>query len=407
MLRGKIMAREVKKMSVRLNFFENEGFDFQLMRSIGLHYYGGASIGECLSTAKRIKDGDVVSWANEWNATAKMVEEEAEVFMEKDETISAREAYLRASMYYRAAEYFGFFSEPSRRENWEKSKECFQKAAKFFEATCEIIEISFEDMKLPGYFIRPDENSEKRPTLLIMSGFDGTAEELYFYLGVGAVAKGYNVLLFEGPGQVGPIHIYPEKPFRPDYEVPVKTIVDYVLLRDDVDEERLALVGFSLGGYFASRAVVYEKRIKACVVDSPVIDISRYYKWFGNLEEIAKIKEEDYGELFSKHPFAHWGVETFTRRYGTKTVAEALDKIKEFNIVNDLNKITCPTLSLVGEGEGDEAIFQAQRFYEDVSGPKAFRMFTEKEGAESHCQITNLSLMNAIVMTWLDGVFSK
>ena len=401
------MAREVKKMSVRLNFFENEGFDFQLMRSIGLHYYGGASIGECLSTAKRIKDGDVVSWAAEWNATAKMVEEEAEVFMEKDETISAREAYLRASMYYRAAEYFGFFSEPSRREDWEKSKECFQKAAKFFETVCEIIEIQFEDMKLPGYFIRPDRDSEKRPTLLIMSGFDGTAEELYFYLGAGAVAKGYNVLLFEGPGQVGPIHMYPKKPFRPDYEVPVKAIVDYILLRDDVDEERLALVGFSLGGYFASRVVVYEKRIKACVVDSPIIDISRYYEGFGNLEEMAKIKEEDYEELFSKSPFARWGVETFTWRHGTKTVAEALEKIKEFNIVHDLNKITCPTLALVGEGEGDEAIFQAQRFYEDVSGPKAFRMFTEKEGADSHCQITILSLMNAAVMTWLDGVFSR
>ena len=401
------MAIEVKKMSVRLNFFENEGFDFQLMRSIGLHYYGGATIGECLSTAKRIKDGDVVSWVDEWNATARMIEEEAEVFMERDQIISAREAYLRASMYYRAAEYFGFFSEPSRRENWEKSKECFQKAAKFFEALCETIEIQFEDMKLPGYFIKPDNDSEKRPTILIMSGFDGTAEELYFYLGAGAVARGYNVLLFEGPGQVGPIHMYPEKPFRPDYEVPVKAIVEYALLRDDVDEERLALVGFSLGGYFASRAVIYEKRIKACVADSPVIDISRYYEGFGNIRELAKIKEEDYEELFSKNPFIRWAVETFTRRYGTKTIAEALEKIKEFNIVNDLNKVKCPTLALVGEGEGDESIFQAQRFYEGVSGPKALRMFTEKEGAESHCQITNLSLMNAIVLVWLEGVFSR
>lgn len=401
------MADEVKKMSVRLNLFENEGFDFQLMRSIGLHYYGGASIGECLTTAKRIKDGDVVGWVTEWNATAKMVEEEAEVFMEKDEKISARGAYLRASMYYRSAEYYGFFSEPSRRENWEKSKECFQKAAKLFETPCETIEIPFEDMKLPGYFLSPDENAEKRPTLLIMSGFDGTAEELYFYLGAGAVERGYNALLFEGPGQVGPLYMYSEKPFRLDYEVPVGAVVDYALSRDDVDEERLALVGFSLGGYFASRAAAYEKRIKACVADAPVIDIGSYYAGFENLQTFAKIEEKDYEEVFLEYPLARWAVETFTRRYGTKTVPEALEKIKQFNIVNDLDKITCPTLALVGEGEGDEAIFQAQRFYEDVGGPKAFRMFTEKEGAESHCQITNLSLMNAIIMVWLDGVFSK
>jgi len=401
------MAGEVKKLSVKLNFFENEGFDFQLMRSIGLHYYGGASIGECLTTAKRIKDGDVISWVKEWNATAKMVEEEADVFREHDEIISAREAYLRASMYYRAAEYYGFFSEPSRRENWEKSKECFQKAAKFLETPCESIEIPFEDMKLPGYFLSPDDSLEIRPTLIIMSGFDGTAEELYFYLGAGAVERGYNVLLFEGPGQVGSIHMYPEKPFRPDYEVPVKGVVDYALSRDEVYKEFIAIVGFSLGGYFASRAAVHEKRIKACVADSPIIDISRYYAGLGNIEELASLEEKDYEHVFSRYPFVRWAVETFTRRYGTKTVDEALEKIKEFNIVNDLDKITCPTLALVGEGEGDEAIFQAQRFYEDVSGPKVLRMFTEKEGAESHCQITNLSLMNSVVMTWFDGVFGK
>ncbi len=401
------MAKEVKKMSVRLNFFENEGFDFQLMRSIGLHYYGGATIGECITTAKEIKDGDVVSWVTEWNATARMIEEEADVFSERDEIISARDSYLRASMYYRAAEYFGFFSEPSRRRNWEKSRECFQNAAKLFETPCETIEMPFEGMKLPGYFISPAAGAKKKPTILIMSGFDGTAEELYFYLGAGAVARGYNVMLFEGPGQVGPIHMYPEKPFRPDYEVPVKAVVDYALSREDVDGDRLALVGFSLGGYFASRAVIYEKRIKACVVDSPIIDISRYYEGFGYIEELAKIKEKDYEELFLENPFIRWAVETFTRRYGTKTVAEALEKVKKFNITGDLDKITCPTLALVGEGEGDEAIFQAQRFYEGVSGSKALRMFTEKEGAESHCQITNLSLMNAAVMMWLDGVFNK
>ena len=400
------MADEVKKMSVRLNLFENEGFDFQLMRSIGLHYYGGSSIGECLTTAKQIKDGDVVSWVTQWNATANMVEEEADVFMEKGEKVSAREAYLRASMYYRAAEYYGFFTEPSRRKNWEKSRECFQNAVKLLETPCETIEIPFEDMKLPGYFLSQDENIEKRPTLLIMSGFDGTAEELYFYLGAGAVAKGYNALLFEGPGQVGPLYMYPEKSLRPDYEVPVGAVVDYVLSRDDVDGERLALVGFSLGGYFASRAAAYEKRIKACAADGPIIDISRYYAGFENLEALEKMGSMD-EEVFSEYPYARWAVETFTRRYGTKKFPEALEKVKEFNIVNDLDKITCPTLALVGEGEGDESIFQAQRFYEDVGGPKAFRMFTEKEGADSHCQITNLSLMNAIVLTWLGGVFSK
>ncbi|WP_414469354.1 alpha/beta hydrolase family protein [Methanobacterium sp. ACI-7] len=233
------------------------------MRALGLHHYGGASIGECIATAERIDDGNTVSWANEWKITAEMVEKEVDNFMKKDEKISARDSYLRASMYYRSAEYYGFFSEPHSRENWEKSRECFQNAAGLFDISCEVIEIPFENIKLPGYFLSQNKG-KKRPTVLVMGGFDSTAEELYFYLGAGAVKRGYNVLLFEGPGQVGTRHKYPEKPLRPDYELPVKSVVDYVLSRNDVDEESIALVGFSLGGYFVSRAAVYEKRIKAC-----------------------------------------------------------------------------------------------------------------------------------------------
>jgi dipeptidyl aminopeptidase/acylaminoacyl peptidase len=102
-----------------------------------------------------------------------------------------------------------------------------------------------------------------------MSGFDGTAEELYFYIGAGAIERGYNVLLFEGPGQVGLIHLYPDKPFRPGYEKPIKVVMDFVLTKEEVDPNKLVLIGFSLGGYYVARVIIHEKRIEACVADSP------------------------------------------------------------------------------------------------------------------------------------------
>jgi hypothetical protein len=51
-------------------------------------------------------------------------------------------------MYYRSAEFYGFFSEPSKKENWEKSKECFQKAKKLFKIPPEVVEIPFEVYKI-------------------------------------------------------------------------------------------------------------------------------------------------------------------------------------------------------------------------------------------------------------------
>jgi alpha-beta hydrolase superfamily lysophospholipase len=117
-------------------------------------------------------------------------------------------------------------------------------------------------MNLIGYFLSAhNDDGEPKPTLILMTGFDCTAEELYF-LGLNVTERGYNALIFEGPGQAGPSHLYPEKHFRPDYEKPVNAVVDYVLSCNDVDGDRLALLGLSLGGYFVSRALFLRKELK-------------------------------------------------------------------------------------------------------------------------------------------------
>ncbi len=39
--------------------FEDPVFDAQLLRTMSHVYYGGADIGKCLATARRIRNGDV------------------------------------------------------------------------------------------------------------------------------------------------------------------------------------------------------------------------------------------------------------------------------------------------------------------------------------------------------------
>jgi hypothetical protein len=86
--------------------FQNPTFALQLIRTIGETYYKAADIGECLSTAYRIKEGDFESWHVEWLKTANRVHKYAEDCLAKGHMVSAREAYLRASNYYRVAESF-------------------------------------------------------------------------------------------------------------------------------------------------------------------------------------------------------------------------------------------------------------------------------------------------------------
>src|SRR5271165_3051768 len=86
--------------------FNDAQFNFQTLRLLGSAASGDAEAGEVLSTAYRIREGDFESWTAEWLETAQRVHEIAERSQESGHRVSAREAYFRASNYYRAAEFY-------------------------------------------------------------------------------------------------------------------------------------------------------------------------------------------------------------------------------------------------------------------------------------------------------------
>ena len=71
----------------------------------------------------------------------------------------------------------------------------------------------------------------------------------------------------------------------------------------------------------------------------------------------------------------------------------------------NLRNIRCPSLALVGTGEGAEPLAQCERFQRAVGGPVARHVFTAEEGAEGHCQTGNLAYSAAVSMDWLDELF--
>src|SRR5580693_9136670 len=86
--------------------FDDPSFSFEALRAAGFANYGGADLGEILVTARAIPDGDEASWHREWKATAERVEELGGKSLADGHRVSAREALLRASNYYRTAEFF-------------------------------------------------------------------------------------------------------------------------------------------------------------------------------------------------------------------------------------------------------------------------------------------------------------
>ena len=88
-----------------------------------------------------------------------------------------------------------------------------------------------------------------------------------------------------------------------------------------------------------------------------------------------------------------------------KSIAAFLENISHYTLAGLEGKITCPLLSVGGEGEGASANAQAHEFFEKLTCPKTERVVTSAEGGEAHCQINNPSLKHQIEFDWLDDVF--
>ena len=86
--------------------FENESFSFETLRTAGYASYGGADLGEVLVTVRGIPDGDEALWHQRWKALAERLHAVGTSALQAGHRVSARDALLRASGYYRAADFY-------------------------------------------------------------------------------------------------------------------------------------------------------------------------------------------------------------------------------------------------------------------------------------------------------------
>jgi pimeloyl-ACP methyl ester carboxylesterase len=398
--------------------FQDPTFSLQLLRAIGETYYKGADIGECLSTAYRIKEGDFESWYQEWLKTAKRVHSYADESVKSGHTISAREAYLRASNYYRVAEFLLINPEDPRiQTTWGSSKDCFSKAAELFSPAFEPIEIPYEGTTLPGYFYRVEEEDDSnnntnapRPTLIAHGGFDSTLEELYTSAAAPALERGYNCLTFEGPGQ-GRVIRKQKIPFRYDWEKVITPVVDYALSLKQIDSKQIALMGISMGGYLAARAAAFEHRISACILYNGVYDgYESFAAGFpeslhlavenGNIEVVNTVVEI----LSDLDANMRFNLKHGMWTTGANSPFKLIQDSKKYTVKDIVQNIRCPTLVL--EAEKDDSFpGQPKKVYDALTCPKKYILFTAEEGAEEHCQCGAPALSNQRIFDWLDETF--
>ncbi len=397
-------------------YFNDESFSYELLRAVGYSSYGGADVGECLETASRIPEGDFLGWYRAWKQTADRVSAIGERALQRGHRISARDAFLRASNYYRTGEfYLHGLDDAAALESSRLGRANFEQAIALMPHVSEKLAIPYEGTTLPGYLFQASSNDGPRPTMLVCTGFDGTQEELYMNVAIAAMERGYNVLTFEGPGQGAVIReqgLY----FRHDWEKVVSPVIDYALTRPQIDAGRLALLGVSYGGYFAARAAAFDRRVAALLVVDGLYDLYEAALTMlvptsarGLLTQLDAPQAPELDAFIERlkdaSTGARWALNHGPWAFGVSSAREFVARLRNYTLRDVAANIRCPTL--VCEAERDQFFRgQPEQFCDALTCDKTYSRFVTADAAEEHCHVGATRLMNQRVFDWLDDVLT-
>ena len=283
-----------------LSLFNSATLNGEALFSYGATAYGTAEIGEIATIALRIntRSGNPETpttrtfdiYVEEFSRFAAMLERAARDALAKGQRVSARSKFLRASSYYAQALFFVLgTSRPAREPNiFRACERNWLAAVPLFDPPGEVLEITTSaGVKMPAYFFRPDASGEPRPTVIVCNGSDGQNVDLVSQGQAAGLARGYNVLLFEGPGQMSPLFL-DEIPFPPDWSGVVAPIVETLVARPDVDSDGIAAIGISLNGMVLSSAAARVGGLAAIVLQPGAVSLGNLW---GDQRSITAVRE--------------------------------------------------------------------------------------------------------------------
>jgi len=200
-------------------------------------------------TIAALDDLDPVPWSRTWLSSASAFEEQAEAAEAAGDRAAARAAWFQA---YQFA-FMGRFPVPthsSKVEAYERSRTYFLRAVSLDEPIVERIEVPFSGREGEGdrvsfYVARPT-GVENPPVVIIWGGIEAWKEEMLF----GAEqfwGRGIATVLVDMPG-VGEAPILAGVDAERMFD-PVFTWIE----NSDFDSERVAVLGASFGGYWATK----------------------------------------------------------------------------------------------------------------------------------------------------------
>jgi esterase FrsA len=293
-------------------------------------------------------------WATTWSELARRWEERARKAEAAGNRMEAKEAYLKSYGYYGIARH-PFPSTPGKQRAYAKAREMHLAASRYFDIPLERVAIPFHGKQIIGHLRLPS----KLPAPLIMhwGGIDNWKEERHTFA-ERFVKEGWGCLVIDSPGTGEcPMLASPEA-----HQVHV-AVLDYLAQRREIDARRIAVVGASFGGYWATKLAHLEpKRLRAVV------------NWGGGIHYFFQPEWQERSRHAESYLFDL--IEARANLFGKKTFEELVQVMPALSLkTQGLLDQPCAPMLLVNGKEDKQVPLEDFYLLLEHGDPKAIRLF--------------------------------
>ena len=303
---------------------------------------------------------------------------------------SASHKYRRATAYYLTAERMQSRDYGPRKKAYQTMLDTMERAISVGGLNCERVDIPYGDTSFPGLFVK-GHGEGPHPCMVFCNGLDSVKEMIYLSVREEFAVRGISCLMIDHPG-VGEALRLKGLCAIPDSERWAGAAVDYLETRADVNSDRIGMMGWSLGGYYAPRAAAFEKRFKLCVA------------WGANHNwgEMQTRRLDNEGDNPVPHYWDHvmWV-------WGQDNMDDFMAFTSQVSLVGVVEKITVPFLITHGANDRQIPIEYAHQSYEAaVNSPqRELKLFTEREGGVEHVSADNMEPVLSYIVDWVEDCF--
>jgi len=320
-----------------------------------------------------------------WATTAQEVESKARFAEKRGWKTAARDLYARACILYARARYTYFSDDPRKMTLNEKVNQSFKKVISFNATPIERVALDFEGKKIYA-ILHLNDSKEKSPVVIMGPGTDMFKEDWYRAVERYYLPRGFVALSIDGPGQ-GETLTHGCKVSADNYDRAVKTFIDYLVERPEVDPEKISYFGVSTGSYWGFSAALYDKRIKALA--TAMGNIGRH--WEGEYE----LAQPNFKINFM-YMSGYEDEDKFDREIAAPMVLG--ERVKD---------MTCPSLIVHGEFDELTPLEHVIETYESIDAPKEMWVMENEFHPLGPVASDWLSCIGDWLLQMLDGKYEK